>query len=98
MSLLLRRSLNALADPKDVPVRVSHMHLADPPRHVGWRESDIQPGGHALSVDLVNVVHPHRYPDAFVSRLVSVWSKRGCVCPLALASLASLTKKDLALA
>jgi hypothetical protein len=31
----------ALADPKYVPVRVPHVHLADVPRHVGRRESDV---------------------------------------------------------
>src|SRR5260370_33259774 len=59
-----RLALLALADPENVPVRMPHVHLADVPRHVGRRESDVQPGGHALSVHLVNVLHPHRHPHA----------------------------------
>jgi len=95
---LLSHALNALADPEYVPVRVPEVHLADVPRHVGRRESDIQAGGHALFVDRINVVHPNGHPGAFVGRLVSVRSKRGGVRSPAAASLASLAKKDLALA
>ncbi len=98
MDSLLSHALNASADPEYVPVRVPEVHLADVPRHVGRRESDIQPGGHALSVDLINVVHPHGHPSAFVGGLVSVWSKRGGIRPPAAAPLASLAKKDLAFA
>src|SRR5689334_4402636 len=87
---------NTLADSKYVPVRVPHMHLADAPGHVSGRESDVQPGSQALSMDLVNVVHPDGHPRAFVGRFVPVWSKCGCVRPSATATLASLTKKDLA--
>src|SRR5436309_478082 len=79
-------------------VRVAEVHLADVPGHVGWRKSDIQASGRALPVNLVNVVHPDRHPRAFVGRLVSVRSKRGSVRPLASTALASLAKKDLALA
>src|SRR5712692_6095389 len=53
-----------------MPVRVPHVHLADVPRHVRRRESDVQPGGHALSMNLVNVLHPHRHPHS----LSAVWS------------------------
>src|SRR6266403_1178471 len=59
-------------------------------------ERDVQPGGHALPVDLVHVVNPHRHPDALVSRFVSVWSKRGGVRAPAAAPLAAPAKKDLA--
>jgi len=51
-------ALIAAADPKDVPVRVAQVHLADVPWHVGRWEGDFQTSGHALCVDLVNVVHP----------------------------------------
>jgi hypothetical protein len=50
---------NTLTDPKYVPVRVPHGHFADAPGHVGRWESDVQPGSQALSVDLVNIIHPH---------------------------------------
>jgi hypothetical protein len=96
--LRFRHVPSALADPKYVPVRVPHVHLADVPRHVGRCESDVQTGGDTLSVDRVHIVYPHRHPDALVSRLVSTWSKRGGVRPLAAAPLASLAKKDFAFA
>src|SRR6266403_2695168 len=86
----------SLADPKDMPVRMPHVHLADIPWHIGRWERDVQPGGHALHVDLVHVVNPHRHPDALVSRFVSVWSKRGGVRAPAAAPLAALAKKALA--
>src|SRR5690242_10883098 len=79
-------------------VRVAEVHLADVPGHIGWRKSDIQAGGHALAVNLINVVHPDRHPRALVGRLVSVWSKRGSVRPLTSTALASLAEKDLAFA
>ena len=88
--------LNPLADPKDMPVRMPHVHLADVPWHIGRWEGDVQPGGHALLVDLVHVVNPHGHPDALVSRFISVWSKRGGVGPPAAAPLAANAKKDLA--
>jgi hypothetical protein len=34
--------LNPLADPEDMPVRMSHVHLANVPRHVGWRPGDFE--------------------------------------------------------
>jgi len=86
------------ADSKYVPVRVPQVHLADVPWHVSGWESDVQPGSHALSVDLVNVVHPDGHPHAFVGRFVSAWSKRGGVRASATATLASQAKKDLAFA
>ncbi len=55
---LLSRAREATADAKYVPVRVAQVHLADVPRHVGRWEGDFQTSGHALFVDLVNVVHP----------------------------------------
>ncbi len=85
----------ALADSKYVPVRVPHVHLADAPRHVSGWESDVQPASHALSVDLVNVVHPYRHPDAPIGCFISVWSKREGVRPPAATPLA---KKDLTFA
>lgn len=92
----LQSSLKALADAKYVPVRVTQVHLAYVPRHVSRRESDVQPSGHALFVDLLNIVHPDGHPRALVGRFLSLRSKRGSVCPSASTALASLTKKDLA--
>jgi hypothetical protein len=79
-----------------MPVRMPNVHLADMPRHVGRGESDIQPSGNALSMDLINVVHPNRHPCALVGNFISIWPKRRGVRPLASASLASLTKEYLA--
>jgi hypothetical protein len=90
--------LKTLADSKYVPVRVPQVHLADVPGHISWWESDVQPGSHTLSVDLVNVVHPDGHPHASVRRFVPVRSKRGRVRPSATATLASLAKKDFAFA
>ncbi len=81
-----------------MPIRVPQVHLAYVPRHLGRRKRDIQPGGHALSIDLINVFYPHGHPGAFVGRLVSVRSKRGGIRPPAAPSLAAHAKKDLAFA
>jgi hypothetical protein len=72
------------------------MHLAHVPRHVRWRKSDVQPRSHALPVDLVHIVHPHRHPHTLVGRFVSVSSKRENIRSLAPASLPSQAKKNLA--
>src|SRR5437899_1390649 len=96
--LLLRHALNAPADTKYMSVRVPQVHLADIPRHVGRWESHIEAGGHALFVNLINVIHPHGHPSTFVSRLVSVRSKCGGVRSPASAALPSLAKKNLAFA
>jgi hypothetical protein len=88
--------LGTLADAKYVPVRMPHVHLADVPRHVGRRESNFYLGGHALSVDLVNVLHPHGHPHALVGRFVPAGSKCGTVRSLAPTALASLAEKDFA--
>jgi hypothetical protein len=97
-SLFLRPALTALADPKYVAVRVAQVHLPDVPRHIGRWESNVQPGGHALRVDLVNIFYPHRHPDAFVGGFVSDGSKGGGIRASASASLTSLTEKDFAFA
>ena len=86
---------SAFADSKHMPIRMTNMHLADLPRHVGRRESDIQSSGNALSMDLINVVHPNRHPRALVGNFIAIWSKRRGVRPLAAASLAIPAKKDL---
>src|SRR2546425_852518 len=90
--------LDALADSEDVPIRVPYVHLADVPRHVGRWESNVQPSGHALTVDFVNVVNPHRHPHALVGHFISVRRERRNVRTPAVASLRALAKKDLAFA
>ena len=40
-SPLLGLAFNALADPKYMPVRMSQVHLANVPRHVGRWKSDV---------------------------------------------------------
>ena len=80
---LLLFGLESPADPEHVAIRMAEVHLADVPRHIGGRECDLQPGGHALLVHLVHVVHPDRHPDALVALFVSVLLKRGGVCAAA---------------
>src|SRR6266566_2102253 len=77
---------------------MAQVHFADVPRHVGRGKGDIQPCGHALFVDLVNIVHPDRHPDTFVSLFVSVLLEGGRVRTAAATSLRSLAKKNLAFA
>lgn len=82
------------ADPEHVAIRMAKVHLANVPRHIGGRKCDLQPGGDAMLVHLVHVVHPDRHPDALVALFVSVLLKRGGVRAAAAASLRPLTKKD----
>ena len=86
--------LESPADPEHVAIRMAKVHLADIPRHIGGWKCDLQPGGHALLVQLVHVVHPDRHPDALIALFVSVLLKRGGVCAAAAASLRPLTKKN----
>ena len=62
-------------------IRVTDVHLANLPRHVGRWENNMQCGGHALSVDCVDVVHPNRHPHAVIGCFVSVIPKRGGIWP-----------------
>src|SRR6202040_303599 len=91
---LLLFGLQSPADPEYVAIRMSKVHLANVPRHIGGRKCDLQPGGDAMLVHLVHVVHPDRHPDALVALFVSLLLKRGGVRAAAAASLRSLTKKD----
>jgi hypothetical protein len=50
--------LKSPADPKHVAIRMAKVHLANVPRHIGGRKSDLQPGGDAVLVHLVHVVDP----------------------------------------
>src|ERR1700719_1278740 len=86
------------ANSKHVPIRVSHVHLADIPRHVRRRKSDIQPSANALPVDLIHVVPPHRHPSALVARFVSILLKRSRIRSPAAPALRFQAKKNLDLA
>jgi hypothetical protein len=88
--------LNPLTHPKHVPIGVSQVHLADVPPHVVRWKGDLQPGVNALLVGLVDVVHPDRHPDAFVTGFVSFFLERSGVRSAAAASLRSMAKEDLA--
>src|SRR5437667_1435218 len=59
--------LESPADPEHVAIRMAKVHLADVPRHIGGRKCDLQPGGDAMLVHLVHIVHPDRHPDALVA-------------------------------
>src|SRR5437667_1455695 len=59
--------LESPADPEHVAIRMAKVHLANVPRHIGRRKCDLQPGGDALLVHLVHIVHPDRHPDALVA-------------------------------
>src|SRR6202041_819849 len=77
---LLLFGLESPAHPEHVAIRMTKVHLADVPRHIGGRKCDLQPGGDALLVHLVHVVHPDRHPDSFVTLFVSVVLKGRGVC------------------
>src|ERR1700680_4996518 len=85
--------LESAADPEHVAIRMAKLHLAHAPRHIGGRKCDLQPGGEAMLVHLVHVVHPDRHPDARVSLFVSVLLKRGGVCDASADSLRHMTNK-----
>src|SRR5215475_1381818 len=83
-SLVLSRGglllfLESSADPEYVAIGMAEVHLADEPRHIGRRKCDLQPGGYAVFVHLVHIVHPDRHPDALVGFFVSILLKRGGV-------------------
>jgi hypothetical protein len=91
---LLLLGVESPADAEHVAIRMAKVHLADIPWHIGGRKCDLQPGGDAVLVHLVHVVHPDRHPDALVALFVSVLLKRGDVRAASAASLRPLTKKD----
>src|SRR5437899_5336002 len=75
---------------------MSHVHLPDIPRHVSRRKRHLEPCCQALSVNFINVLHPHRHPYALVPFFVSIILERSRVLAPAAASLCSLTQKNLA--
>jgi hypothetical protein len=64
--------LNPLTDSEDVAIRVTHVHLADAPWHIGRRPGDVEILLQALPMDGVDIVHPDRHPDANVGGFVAV--------------------------
>src|SRR3954467_14956374 len=77
-------------------VGVSHVYLANTPRHVGWGPDNLQAPFHAAPVYCVDVLHPDRHPRTVVSRVDAVESndrrKRSFGSP----SLTILAEKNLA--
>jgi len=90
--------IRGLADAEDVAVWMADVHFSDVPRHVGWRKGDVESGGVAGFVDLVNIVHEDGHPDALIPRFVTVWSKGGGVHALSTAALGSMAKENFAFA
>ena len=77
-----------------MPIRMSKVHFANVPRHIGGRKCDLQSGGDAVLMHRVHVVYPDGHPDALVALFVSILLKGGGVRAAAAAALRSLTKKD----
>jgi hypothetical protein len=76
---ILLFGLESAADPEHVPIGMAKVHLANVPRHIGGRKCDLQPGGDAVLVHFVHVVHPDRHPDSLVGLFISVLLKGGGV-------------------
>jgi hypothetical protein len=92
------RLLNPTADSEDVSVWVPDVHLANIPRHVGWRPGDLKTLRKAPLVDSVDVVDPDRHPHASVGRIIAFRAERLLESALAATALRVLAQKDLTLA
>src|SRR4030095_14976334 len=68
--------LNPLGDSEHMPVWVPHMHLANIPRHVGRRPSDLESVLNAAFVNGVNIADPNRHPHPLVGRFVAFRTER----------------------
>lgn len=79
MSFYYTALLDTPAHAKHVAVRMTKVHLAYVPGHVGWRKCYLKAGGQAFLVHGINVFHPYRHPDALVSRFITIFLERGCV-------------------
>src|SRR5688572_4464176 len=88
--------LNPLTDSEDMTIRVTHVHLADAPWHVGRRPRDVETLLAAVPMDGVDIVHPDRHPDTLVGRLVAVGTEGHLHTTVATAALGALTQEDLA--
>src|SRR2546425_12084069 len=89
--------LEPLTDSEDVTIRVTHVHLADAPRHVGRRPGDVETLLQALPMNDVDIVHPDRHPDAPVGGLVAVGTEGHLHATVATTALGALAQEDFAL-
>src|SRR5258708_27555360 len=86
----------SLADPKDVSIRMTYVHLAHVPWFVRRRPGDLEPLLNTVFVDLVDVIDPDRHPDALiVCGLLPEGRRQIALSPAALPVLA---EEDLAVA
>src|SRR5262249_23879562 len=86
----------ALADSKDVPIRMADVHLAYVPGHVGRRPGYLDSLSQTLLMDRVDVMHPPAHPAALVVGLVLPGLERGGVGSLAAAALSAVTPEEFA--
>src|SRR5262245_6523892 len=94
----LLRFFDATADSEDVSVRMSNVHLANIPGHVGRRPRNLQALFETPLVNGVDVVDPDRHPDALISRVIAAWTERHLNSTSASAALGIQAEKDLTLA
>ena len=87
---------NSLADSKHVAIRMTNVHLADIPWHVGWRPCDIETLFNAMPVNSIDIVDPDGHPYAFVCAFVAGGSERHCVIASSSPALSTFAEKDLA--
>src|SRR5687767_13980490 len=69
--VVLHGSLATLTDSEDVAVRVSDVHLAHVPRHVGWRPGYLEPIGETAPVICFDIFDRDHHPRTFVTDLIS---------------------------
>jgi hypothetical protein len=79
-------------------VGVSHVHLANIPRHVGRRPDDFQILLHAMPMYGVDVFDPDRHPHTRIRRVGAIESDNRRKWALASAALTVVAEKNLAMA
>src|SRR5262249_37241791 len=89
---------NPPGDSEHMGGRVPHVQLANIPRHVRRRPSDLKTLLKAALVDSINVLHPNRHPHALVGGIVAFGAKRHLEGALASTALGVLAQEDLAVA
>ena len=62
--------LKSVADSEDMPIRVTHVHLAYAPRHVGWRPDLFESLREAVLIDRLDVINEDRRARQGRQRLV----------------------------
>src|SRR6185503_4448694 len=80
-----------------VAVGMTHMHLARAPGHVRRRPGDLDALLHAALVRGVDVLDPHRHPDALLERLVRPGAERHRQAGAPAAALPAFAEENLAL-